>query len=135
MVSLDSKYGGLKEFYKLLSDFRYHKPVNNETKIVKNRIMNNVNQLQNKYFGYLQKIMIVRIYTKKIKIFFDPNQFKALCKKKLKLNSTEENTEGEMQKSLWFEINRKEFEESTEDIYNNQDNKDSKIIVNKKIII
>ena len=40
-----------------------------------------------------------------------------------------------MQKSLWFEINRKEFEELTEDIYNNQDNKDSKIIVNKKIII
>ena len=70
MVSLDSKYGGLKEFYKLLSDFRDHKPVNNETKIVKNRIMNNVNQLQNKYFGYLQKIMIVRIYTKKIKFFF-----------------------------------------------------------------
>ena len=37
-----------------------------------------------------------------------------------------------MQKPLWFEINRKEFEELTGDIYNNQDNNDFKIIINKK---
>ena len=37
-----------------------------------------------------------------------------------------------MQKSLWFEINRKEFEELTGDIYNNQDNNDFKIIISRK---
>ena len=37
-----------------------------------------------------------------------------------------------MQKPLWFEINKKEFEELTRDIYNNQDNNDFKIIINKK---
>ena len=34
--------------------------------------------------------------------------------------------------SLWFEINRKEFEELTGDIYNSQHNNDFKIIINKK---
>ena len=33
----------------------------------------------------------------------------------------------EMQKPLWFEINKKEFEELTGDIYNNQDNNDFKL--------
>ena len=37
-----------------------------------------------------------------------------------------------MQKPLWFEINQKEFEELTGDIYNNQDNNDFKIKINKK---
>ena len=37
-----------------------------------------------------------------------------------------------MQKSLWFEINRKGFEKLTGDIYNNQDNNDFKIIINRK---
>ena len=37
-----------------------------------------------------------------------------------------------MQKPLWFEINKKEFEELTGDIYNNQDNNNFKIIINKK---
>ena len=37
-----------------------------------------------------------------------------------------------MQKPLWLEINRKEFEELTSDIYNNQDSNDFKIIKNKR---
>ena len=37
-----------------------------------------------------------------------------------------------MQKTLWFEINKKEFEELTRDIYSNQDNNDFKIIINKR---
>ena len=37
-----------------------------------------------------------------------------------------------MQKPLWFEINKKEFEVLTRDIYNNQDNNDFEIIINKK---
>ena len=38
----------------------------------------------------------------------------------------------EMQKPLWFEINKKEFEELTGDIYHNQDNNDFKIIINNR---
>ena len=37
-----------------------------------------------------------------------------------------------MHKALWFKINEKEFEELTGDIYNNQDNNNFKIIINKK---
>ena len=37
-----------------------------------------------------------------------------------------------MQKPLWFEINLKEFEELTGDIYNNQDNNDFKLTINNR---
>ena len=63
---------------------------------------------------------------------FDPNQFKILGKKKQRSELTEENTETEQQKPLWFEINKKEFEELTGDIYNNKDNNDFKTILNKR---
>ena len=61
MVSLNSTHGELKEFYKLLIDFKNHKPTTNETKNRKNRILNNANQLYNKYFDTYQKITIVDI--------------------------------------------------------------------------
>ena len=38
----------------------------------------------------------------------------------------------ELQKPSWCEINTKEFEELTRDIYNNQDNNNFKIIINKR---
>ena len=37
-----------------------------------------------------------------------------------------------MQQPLWFEINTKQFEELTREIYNNQDNNDFKMIINKR---
>ena len=37
-----------------------------------------------------------------------------------------------MQKPWWFKINKPEFEELTSDIYDNQNNKDFKITINKK---
>ena len=42
-MSLGSKYGELNEFYKLLSNFKNHKPLTTETKDRKDRIMKNVN--------------------------------------------------------------------------------------------
>ena len=39
-----------------------------------------------------------------------------------------EQTEEKMQIPLWFEINKPEFEELRSDIYDNQNNKDFKII-------
>ena len=55
IVSIDSKHGELKEFYKLLSDFNNHRPTSNKTKSYKDRILNNVNQLYNKYFDTYKK--------------------------------------------------------------------------------
>ena len=57
-----------------------------------------------------------------LKYLVRKNQNQSALKKKLR----------EMQKPLWFEINKKEFEELTRDIYNNQDNNDFKIIINKR---
>ena len=37
-----------------------------------------------------------------------------------------------MQRPFWFEINIKEFEELTGDIYNNQDNKDFKFTIKNR---
>ena len=54
-MSLGSKYGELKKFYKLLSDFKNHKPLTTETKDRKDRIMENINQLYNKYFDTYKK--------------------------------------------------------------------------------
>ena len=55
MVSIDSKHGELKELYKLLSDSKNHKPITTATKNCKNNILNNVNQLYNKYFERSKK--------------------------------------------------------------------------------
>ena len=46
-ASIDSKHSELREFYKLLSDLKNHKPITAETKNCKNRILNNFNQLYN----------------------------------------------------------------------------------------
>ena len=43
-----------------------------------------------------------------------------------------EQTEEKMQKLLWFEINKPEFDKLTREIYDNQDNKDFKIMINKR---
>ena len=56
MLSIDSKHGELKEFYKLLSNFKNHKPVTIETKSCKKRIINNVDQFYNKYFDSNKKL-------------------------------------------------------------------------------
>ena len=61
MVSIDSNKSELKEFNKLLSDFKNLKPVTIETRNRKNRIMSNIDQLYNKYFETYKKMMIVRI--------------------------------------------------------------------------
>ena len=51
----------LKNFYKILSDFKDHKPTTNGTKNRKDRILNNVNQLHSKYFDTYKKNTIVKI--------------------------------------------------------------------------
>ena len=73
--------------------------------------MNNVHQLCDGYFDTYKSIF---------------------GNKKQKTNSTEENLERELEKLLSFEINRGEFEELTNDIYNNQEITISKITCDLK---
>ena len=108
MVSIDPKHGKLKKFHKPLTNFKNHKPTTIETKSCKDRIINNVNQFYKKLFDTYKK----NYDSKKI---FDPNQIKIFGKKKQKPKSTEKNTERDVQKPLWFGINRKQFEELTGD--------------------
>ena len=72
MESIDSKHGELKEFYKLLSDFKNHKPITIETKNRKIRVMNNINQLYNKYFDTCKNNYDSEDLNKEDKKMFDP---------------------------------------------------------------
>ena len=55
-MSLGSKYDEVNEFYALLNAFiNTHEAITTETKDRKNRILNNVNQLYNKYFDAYRK--------------------------------------------------------------------------------
>ena len=59
-------------------------------------------------------------------------EFEILDKNKQKSELSKEKIKREMQKPLWIKINKKEFEELTGDIYNNQNNNDFKLTINKK---
>ena len=69
---------------------------------------------------------------------YDPKNLKALDYQPVKIETklfSDENKadiKQPMYKALWFKINKKEAEELTGDIYNNQDNNNFKIIINKK---
>ena len=61
MVSIDSRNGELKEFYKLLSGFKNHKPITAEKKNRKDIILDNANQPYHKYLDIYKKVTIVKI--------------------------------------------------------------------------
>ena len=67
----------------------------------------------------------------KIKKRYDHKQFEIIDEKKQKSEWTEEKIR-EMQKPIWIRINKKEFDELTEDTYNNQNNNNFKFIINKE---
>ena len=83
-MPLGSKYGELKEFYKLLIDFKNHKPLIAETKDRKDRIMKNVNQLYNQYFDTYKKNYNSEKVKDKEKRGPDYKQFEIIDKKKQK---------------------------------------------------
>ena len=110
----------------------------------KDRILNNVKQLYNKYFN---------TFNKRDEIFFGRNKFKMLGKQKSEWTEVktereremwkpirfkiirkefDEKNKREMQKPIWFEINKKEIQELARHIYKNEDNNDFKIVINKK---
>ena len=104
---LGSKYGELKGFYKLLSEFKNHKLLTTETKDRKDRIMKNFNQLYNKYFNTYKKNCDSEKVEDEEKRGRDYKQFEIIDKKKQKSERTEEKIKREMQKPLWLEISKK----------------------------
>ena len=62
---LGSKYGEMNDFYTLLNAFiNTHEATTAETKICKDTIMKNINQLYNKYFNTYKK----NYYSEKVKV-------------------------------------------------------------------
>ena len=74
-------------------------------------------------------MMKIKLFWPSTNYFF--NQYKILGNKK-QIRADRKKIEREPQKALWFEINKQEFKELTNEIYNNQDNKGFKITINKR---
>ena len=129
-MSLVSKYDETIDFYTLLNAFiDTHEATTTETKNRKDRIMNNVKPLYNKYFDTYRKNYNTEKVKDKEKRGHVSKQFEIIDKKKQQKSEwTEEKTKTEIQKPLWFKINKKEFHELTRNIYNNQDNNDFKLL-------
>ena len=51
-MSLDSKHNKMKEFKRLLNNFKSLKPLKQETQLKKERIMKNVDELYKKYYNF-----------------------------------------------------------------------------------
>ena len=107
LMSLGSKYNEISDFYALLNAFiNTHEATTTETKDRKNRIMNNVKQLYSKYFNTSKNYDSEKVKDEE-KSGRDYKQFEIINKKKQKSEWTEEKTKREMQKPLWFEVNKK----------------------------
>ena len=94
--------------------------------------MNNVKPLYDRYLDAHKENYDSEKVKDKEKTGHGYKQFKITDNKKQKSEWTDEKTKTEMQKPLWFKINRKDFEELTGDIYNNQDHNDFKFTINKR---
>ena len=128
-------------FSALLNAFiNRHEATTIETKSRKNRIMNNVNQLYNKYFHTYKKKFDSEKVKDKEKIGPDYKQFKIINNGDQELKSTKkEETEtkkpDEIQKPLWVKLNENDFDSLTQDVQNNLNNDEFKTTVNKTLMI
>ena len=131
-MSHDSKYNVMTDFHKLLNSFiNTHKAITNETKYRQDKILSYVESLYNNYFDAYKKNYDSKELTDEDKRKYDYKRFELIDKKK-QSEWTEEETKTEMPKPLWFKINKKDFEELTKNIYNNQDNNDFKFTINRR---
>ena len=60
-MSLDSKHNKMKEFKKLLNNFKIFKPLKQETQLKKERIMKNVDELYENITIFTKMILIIMI--------------------------------------------------------------------------
>ena len=122
----------MKDFYTLLNAFiSTHKATTNETNDCKNRILSHVKPLYDNYFDTYEKNYDNKKLTDEDKREYDYKQFEIIDEKKQKSEQTDEEIKREMQKPLSFKINKKEFDELTEGIHNNQDNNNFKLTIDR----
>ena len=93
-----------------------------------NKSISDLDQLKQNQSTVLQNKILQVVY----QLFnsFDFNKEFKLLSSQIKSEQTEE----KMQIPLWFKINKLELNELKSDIYDNQNNKDFKITINKKMI-
>ena len=130
-----NKVKASKEDKKVFNDLNKLKIDINNNKVKKedarlNKSSSELDQLKQKQSTAFQNKMIQVVY--QLSNSFGFNKEFAPLFNQVKLEQTEENIERVPQKPVWFKINKSEFEELTRDIYNNQDNKDFKITINKR---
>ena len=111
---------------KLIIDINNNKVKKEDAVERLNKSISDLDQLKQKQSTVLRNKMVQVVY----QLFnsFGFNKEFAPLFSQIKSEQTEE----KMQKPWWFKINKPEFEELTSDIYNNQNNKDFKITINKK---
>ena len=96
-----------------------------------NKSISDLDQLKQKQIIAFQNKLIHVVYQLLNSFCF--NKESAPFFSQLKSEQTEENIERGPRKPLWFKINKPEFEELTRYIFNNENNKNFKITVNKRI--
>ena len=111
---------------KLIIDINNNKVKKEDAVERLNKSISDLDQLKQKQSTVLRNKMVQVVY----QLFnsFGFNKEFAPLFSQIKSEQTEE----KMQKPWWFKINKPEFEELTSDIYDNQNNKDFKITINKK---
>ena len=111
---------------KLIIDINNNKVKKEDAVERLNKSISDLDQLKQKQSTILRNKMVQVVY----QLFnsFGFNKEFAPLFSQIKSEQTEE----KMQKPWWFKINKPEFEELTSDIYDNQNNKDFKITINKK---
>ena len=118
-MSLGSKYDEINYFYTLLNAFiKTHKWSTTETKNHKNRILNNANQIYNKYFDTYKRSYNSEKVKEKEKRGRDYKQFEIIDNGDQEPKSTKKE-ETEAKKTI-------------EDVYNNQNNDKCKTTIDKK---
>ena len=109
----------LNDLNKLIIDINNNKVKKEDAVERLNKSISDLDQLKQKQSTVLQNKMVQVVYQLFSSFGLD-EEFESLFIKKLD------------QISLWFRINKPEFDELTSDIYDNQNNKDFKITINKK---
>ena len=104
---------------KLIIDINNNKVEKDDAVERLNKSISDLDQPKQKQSTVLQNKMVQVVYQLFSSFGLD-EEFESLFIKKLD------------QISLWFRINKPEFDELTSDIYDNQNNKDFKITINKK---
>ena len=111
---------------KLIIDINNNKVKKEDAVERLNKSISDLDQLKQKQSTVLQNKMVQVVYQLFNSFGFN-KEFEPLFSQ-IKSEQTAE----KMQITLWFRINKSEFDELTRDIYDNQNNKDFKITIDKK---